>query len=122
MPITYEIDQAAEIAVVRLSGDVTGTEFERYFKDTRENPRFSMSLKRIIITLGVTSFPSSSEVASLAMEIRRRTTDRSVRFAVVADSPLAIGIANMLLGQAGMADRYTTFSDEASARAWLTNA
>jgi hypothetical protein len=122
MPIAYEIDHAAGIAVVRLSGNLTAAEFEQYFKGTREDPRFSTSLKRLIISLGATSFPSASEVASLAVEIRRRTSDRSVRFAVVADSPLAVGMANMMLGQAGMAERYATFTNEEAARAWLSNA
>jgi hypothetical protein len=122
MPIAYEIDHAAGIAVVRLSGNLTAAEFEQYFKGTREDPRFSTSLKRLIISLGATSFPSASEVASLAVEIRRRTSDRSVRFAVVADSPLAVGMANMMLGQAGMAERYATFTNEEAARAWLSKA
>src|SRR4051812_20730032 len=118
MPITYEIDPSREIAVVRMTGDLTAEEFRQYFSESRSDPRFSTSLKRLVIAVGVRSFPTADEVAALSTEIRRRTTEPSVRFAVVTDGPLAVGMTNMFLGQSGMSDRYATFTDEAAARAW----
>lgn len=119
MPIAYEIDEAGGLTIIRLSGDVAASEFQRYFSATRNDPKFSTQQDRLVIALGVTSFPSAAEVATLASEIRRRTTERSVRCAVVADTPLGLGMANMILAHAGMADRYATFANEAAAREWL---
>jgi hypothetical protein len=119
MPITYEIDRAGELAIVRVTGDVTTEEFQGYFKASRENPDFNPTFDRLVIATDVTSFPSAPEVSALAPEIRRRTSARTVRFAIVADSPLAVGMVNMYLGQSGLSDRYETFADEASARTWL---
>jgi hypothetical protein len=119
MPISYEIDRAAELAIVRVTGDVTTQEFQKYFKASREHPDFDATFDRLVIATGITSFPAANEVSALAPEIRRRTSERTVRFAVVADSPLAIGMVNMYLGQSGLSDRYETFSDAASAREWL---
>src|SRR3954454_16223280 len=119
MPITYDIEEPGGLAVVRMSGDLTAADFQQYFSATRNDATFSMGLNRLLIALGVTSFPSAAEVSALATEIRRRTTERSVRFAVVADSPLGVGMANMMLAQSGMTDRYAMFCDETAARAWL---
>ncbi|MEO5566905.1 MAG: hypothetical protein ABIR92_00340 [Gemmatimonadaceae bacterium] len=102
-----------------MSGAVTFDDCARYFRATASDPAFLNDLDRLIVATDASTFPSSAEVSDIAQQIRQRTAHESVRFAVVVNGPLAVGMANMFLIQAGLGDRYELFADEASATDWL---
>lgn len=119
MPVTYAVDPVARIVTVTLSGDVTTADFAEYFSASESDPQFNLAMNRLIVVEHVTAFPDTMEVQRIAERIRGRTTRSSVRFAVVAGAPLGQGMAAMILGHAGMSDRYAVFGDRTSAMRWL---
>ncbi len=119
MPVSYAIDKPSRIVVVTMSGAVTFDDCARYFRATASDPGFSNDLDRLIDAADASAFPSSTEVSDIAQHIRQRTAQQSVRFAVVVKGPLAVGMANMFLIQAGLGDRFELFADKASATDWL---
>ena len=118
MPIDYHIDEAQGIIVTNLHGDLTREDFLEFFAASARDPRFSPSLSRLVNATGARSFPASHEVAPVARLMRERTNE-GARFAIVADSPLAIGMANMFMGLAGLSDCFELFSDRTAAMNWL---
>lgn len=119
MPVSYAVDRAARIAIVTMSGAVTFDDCAAYFRATANDPEFSNDLDRIIVATDASAFPTSAEVSDIAQHIRQRTVDPALRFAVVVNTPLAIGMANMFLIQAGLGERYELFADTAAATDWL---
>ena len=120
MPISYEIDTGAGIVRVTASGQVTAAELHTYFRDSLTAAGYRPDLQRLMVVVDITSFPTSAEVQAISMEIRSRAAvSPSVRFAVVVNTPLGLGMANMFFIQAGLDERFATFPDEAAARAWL---
>lgn len=119
MPMTYEIDEAAGIVTLTMTGTVTRDDMIGYFGALAVDPRFRDTMGRLVFADGATAYPPSSEVAELVDRMRRRTAANPPRYAVVASSPLAIGMANMFMGQSGLGSRYEIFSDPEAARTWL---
>lgn len=118
MTIAYDIDAGAGIVVVTMSGRVTKDEVLSYIDATKKDPRFRPDLHRLSLATDVEAFPPSSEIRGIAIQMSERSA-AGARFAVVADTPLAIGMTNMLFGLAGMLDRVRTFPDRTSAVRWL---
>jgi hypothetical protein len=122
MPVTYEIDQQADLLRLVLSGTVTTREFEDYFRSSVADPAFRPEMDRLVVALDVKGFPRASEVRSVSIEVGKRAGRGStVRVAVVVNTPFGRGMANMFLIQAGVDRRFEMFSDEQSARSWLAN-
>jgi hypothetical protein len=121
MPMTYEIDSASGIVRVTMTGHLTAGDFHDYMRATREDPAFRPEMSRLVIALSVESFPSGPEIQAIAQETRARSLAPGARFAVVANTPLAVGMANMLFIQSGLDERYAIFRDEAAAKAWLVS-
>lgn len=119
MAIEYAIDVTAGVLTLTLSGDVTTEDFRGYFERSGRDARFHPGLKRLAVLRDVRSFPQSQDVRAIAAKIRPRTSGGSVRVAVVTDSPLGRGMAAMILGNAGLIDRYEVFDDATSAMVWL---
>jgi hypothetical protein len=122
MAIEYTIDDSAGVLTMVLSGDVTIEDFSNYFEDTWNDPRYRPELQRLVVLRDVRSFPQSSEVRLVASRIRSRTTDRSMRVAVVANSLLGRGMLAMIMGNAGLGGRYEVFEDATTAMVWLVGA
>jgi hypothetical protein len=122
MAIDYEIDPATGVLTMTLSGDVTVDDFHDYFDSTAADPLYSSDLKRLVVVHDVRSFPKSADVRAVAMRIRSRTSTSSVLLALVSDSPLGRGMIAMIMGNAGLADRYAVFDDVTSAMVWLVSA
>jgi hypothetical protein len=122
MPIRYTIDPAASVITMTLTGDVTSEDFRDYFETTAKDPAYHPHLQRLIEIRDVRSFPQSSEVRVIASHIRPRTNDPSVHIAIVADTPLGRGVMAMIMGGAGLADRYRVFDDVTTATVWLLTA
>src|SRR3954465_12877806 len=119
MPISYEIDPASNIATVRLVGDVTTADFQRYFPPTHADPAFTATMHRLVFTDEVTSFPTTADIRTITDGTRGRTENPCVRFAIVANAPLGRGMMAIVLGLSGMVDRYAFFPDATSATKWL---
>ena len=119
MATSYRIDERRALAVISLSGDLTADEFSECAAAMAADPAFHRDMSRLVIAKGVTSFPSHSVIQSLAGTVRERAHAYGARYGIVADSPLAMGMMNMIMGQAGMMDRYEFFDSEDEAIAWL---
>jgi hypothetical protein len=117
MPIDYEID--ADIITVRMHGRVTSPEFANYLSASAADPRYRAELPRLVILDDGVEFPPSREIIEFATKTPERMMGAGVRFACVARTPLAIGIASMFMGHAGLGDNYHVFEDEETARQWL---
>ena len=119
MAIHYTIDSAAGILIATLSGDVTAEDFRDYFETSADDRSFRPDLQRLIVIRDVRSFPKSPQMRAIAARIRPRTADLSVHLAVVTDTVLGRGMTAMIMGNAGLADRYQEFDDVTSAALWL---
>jgi hypothetical protein len=119
MAIHHTIDSTAGVITMTLTGDVTVQDFHDYFAASRNDPAFKADFSRLVLIRELRSFPRSPEVREIASRIRPRTSDPAVHIAVVADSPLGRGVTAMLMGGAGLADRYRLFDDATSAMVWL---
>jgi hypothetical protein len=117
MPIQYEIEQG--VLVVELHGRITSEEFVRYLTTSATDPRYRCDLSRLVLIRDAASFPSSTEIVAAAGQLQARGLPANVRFACVATSPLAIGIASMFMGNAGLTNNFQLFDDEGAARTWL---
>jgi hypothetical protein len=122
MPITYRIDPQLDIITMTLIGRVTADEFLRYFRETREDPSYDPRMHRLILLDRVDAFPTSADLSAVAGEMRMRLYENPARIAVVVDTALQIGVANMIFGQAGLHGRFKTFFESTSAVAWLLTA
>jgi hypothetical protein len=121
LPIQYDFDEEAGILVLSLDGHLTRDDFRGFFSSSAQDPRFRPQMPRLVITTGALSFPPSTEVPPVARMMRERTNDGTAKFAIVASSPLSVGMANMFMGLAGMSDSYELFSCPVAARNWLTS-
>jgi hypothetical protein len=65
-------------------------------------------------------FPASTEIMAAARETPRRSLPPNIRFACVATSPFAVGIASMFMGHAGLTENFQIFDNSFDARRWLT--
>jgi len=117
MPIQYEIEPG--VLVVEFRGQVTSEEFVTYLSTSATDPRYRRDLARLVLIRDAASFPSSTEIVAAAGQVHTRGLPADVRFACVATSPLAIGIASMFMGNAGLTNNYQLFEDEGAARTWL---
>jgi hypothetical protein len=117
MPIDYDID--AGVIVVRMHGQVASAEFASYLAVSSADPRYRSDMPRLVVIDDDTSFPPSREIIEFAGKSSQRMLTPDVRFACVARTPLAVGIASMYMGHAGLGDKYQVFADEQSAREWL---
>jgi hypothetical protein len=117
VPIDYDIDDG--VIVVRMHGRVTSQEFAAYLAETATDPRYRAELPRLVTLEEGATFPPSAEIIQFAAKTPQRKLGPAVRFACVARTPLAIGLASMFMGNAGLGDNYQLFSDEITARAWL---
>ncbi len=118
MPIEYEIDLDLNLATVSLYGAVTLDEFKSYFAAADRDPRFHGDLRRLVVT-DVTAFPAAKEIEQLTPIVRRRDAVATSRVAVVASTPLAIGLTSMFFGVVGLGDSVEIFPCRVSATAWL---
>lgn len=118
MPIQYEIEGG--VIVVEMRGRITTQEFVSYLTETASDPRYRTDLSRLVLIRDAATFPTSSEIVAAAGQMPSRGLPANVRFACVATSPLAVGIASMFMGNAGLSSNYQLFDDEASARDWLS--
>lgn len=119
MPVQYDIDAGSGILTLTMEGDVTREDFLGFFAASSQDSAFRNDLARLIITTAVLSYPRSTEVPAVATQMRRRTEGSQSKVAVVADSPLSIGMANMVIGMAGLSERFEIFSCPVAARKWL---
>ncbi|HEY6220501.1 MAG TPA: STAS/SEC14 domain-containing protein [Gemmatimonadaceae bacterium] len=119
MTTTYRIDEANTLAVISLSGDLTAEEFAACAAAMAADPAFHRDMSRLVIARGVTSFPEGSVIQTVAHTVRDRAHSYGARYGIVVDSPLAMGMMNMIMGQAGMMDRYEFFDTEQEAVEWL---
>ena len=117
MPIDYDIEDG--VIRVRMHGRVTSAEFASYLSATATDPRYRAELPRLVILDDGVDFPPSREIIDYASKTPERMMGSGVRFACVARTPLAIGIASMFMGHAGLGDNYHVFEDEELARQWL---
>jgi hypothetical protein len=117
MPIQYEIER--DVLVVEMRGQITLQEFATYLSETSRDPRYRTDLSRLVLIREAATFPASSEIVAIAGQMPSRGLPANVRFACVATSLLAVGIASMFMGNAGLSNNYQLFSDEKTARAWL---
>ena len=120
MPIHYDFDENARILIARMEGHLTQDEFIEYFTASSQDPRFTPCMGRLINLARALSFPASAEIPPVLKLMRERTTMGVAKFAIIAESPLSIGMANMFMGQAGLSDSFELFSDQVSALRWLT--
>jgi|ERR1043166_4854832 hypothetical protein len=118
MPITYDIDFHLGVLTLELLGDVRFEDFARYFAMTEADPRFRSDLKRLVVMSDVTSLPGPAELRRLSDELRSERA-KGARFAVVAETPLVIGVSRMIFGQAGLFKEVELFPDRTSALRWL---
>ena len=91
-----------------------------YLIATISDPRYRGDLPRLVLIDDDAMFPSSAEIISYAARMPSRQLPPNVKFACVARSPLALGIASMFMGNAGLGSNYQTFDDPGKAREWLT--
>ena len=117
MPIDYDIDD--EVLVIRISGKLTSQEFLGYLAATLDDPRYRPDLSRLVLIADDATFPSSPEIITAAGRATGRQIGPNVRFACVANTPLAIGITSMFMGNAGLGGNYQLFDDPVKAREWL---
>jgi hypothetical protein len=120
VPIHYDIEDG--VIVVRMHGRVTSQEFAAYLGDTATDPRYRADLPRLITLEDDATFPPSAEIIQFAAQTPQRKLGPNVRFACVARTPLAIGLASMFMGNAGLGDNYQVFADEITAREWIRSA
>lgn len=119
MPITYDIDPRAGLLTVTFAGDVTVAELDDYFQRSRQDPRFCTTLRRLFLTSEVTAFPRADELMPRGAVVRDRVENTRPRFAVVATTPLAIGLTSMFAGIVGLTEYVELFADRESAVRWL---
>jgi hypothetical protein len=119
MAIDYSIDSGTGVITMTLTGDVTVVDFLDYFEASRMNPKYSADFHRLVIIRDVRTFPRSTEIRDIASRLRTRTVTPSVHIGIVADTLLGRGLMAMLMGNAGLAERYRVFDDTTSALAWL---
>jgi hypothetical protein len=119
VPITYDIDQAAEMVTVVLDGEVTFDELQAYFDATSHDRRFHGGLRRLVVSSGITGFPRSTEIEQFVPVARKRDAAAAGKVAVVAATPMSIGMTNMFFRLVGLSDSYEIFGDKAAAVAWL---
>jgi hypothetical protein len=117
LPIQYEI--ADGIIVVTMSGQVTSAEFAGYLTATSTDPQYRSDLPRLVILSDDVAFPPSREIIQYASKTPERMLGPDIRFACVARTPLAVGIASMFMGHAGLGNNYQVFDNESAAREWL---
>ena len=117
MPVDFEVQP--DMIVVRMHGAVTSQEFAHYLSATGEDPRYRADLSRLVVIDDDATFPPSAEIIQQAGRVTARKLGPDVRFACVGTSPLAMGIASMFMGNAGLSDNYRMFETEKEARAWL---
>jgi hypothetical protein len=118
MPIAYDIDPKAGLLTVFFEGNVTVAELDDYFERSRQDPRFTTTLLRLIVASDLTSFPRADDLWPRSEVVRDRVETRP-RFAVVATTPLAIGLASMFSGLVGLTEYVELFADRESAVRWL---
>src|ERR1051325_10755233 len=112
MTTTYRIGEANTLAVISLSGDLTAEEFFACAAAMAADPAFHRDMSRLVIARAVTSFPTQSVIQTVAQSVRERALAYGARYGIVVDGPLAMGMMNMIMGQAGMMDRYEFFRSE----------
>lgn len=119
MPIAYDIDPKVGLLTVTFEGNVTVAELDDYFRRSRQDPLFTTSLPRLFLTSGLTSFPRADELMARSLVVRDRVENTRPRFAVVATTPLAIGLASMFAGIVGLTEYVELFADRETAVRWL---
>jgi hypothetical protein len=119
MPIEYDIDPTAGILVQTLKGKLTASDFLGFFTAIKADARFREDLRRLVITTDATAYPPPEDVTVILEPFRRRMATYRPFFAVVASTPLGVGMANMFMGQSGLTDRMQVFGTRADAEAWL---
>lgn len=119
MPITYDIDPKVGLLTVVFEGNVTVAELDDYFQRSKLDPRFTNTLLRLIVASNLTSFPRADELMPRSVVVRDRVENTRPRFAVVATTPLAIGLASMFAGLVGLTEYVEQFADRESAVRWL---
>jgi hypothetical protein len=117
MPIDYDIEPG--LIAVRIHGQLTTEEFEEYLAETERDDRYHPELPRLVILTDDATFPPSAEIIKSAARMPDRGMGPNIRFACVATAPLAIGIASMFMGNAGLGANYRLFEDVEQAREWL---
>lgn len=121
MPLTHHIDPARNIVIIQMEGAVTTDDFVAFFDRTDRDPAYHAHLDRIVVALEATEFPSSEDLRALARQVGMRVGP-DARIAVVARSPLAVGIMAMMVGGAGLSNRYQVFTEVGAAEDWLAKA
>jgi hypothetical protein len=117
MPVNYSIDSG--VIVVEMKGRVTASEFLAYLQGTDADPAYRPGMPRLVLIDPEVDFPSSPEIVAQARNVSQRALPKDVRFACVATSPLAIGIASMFMGNAGLSENYRIFFGIDDARRWV---
>ena len=117
MPIKYDIDDG--LIVVLIHGAVTPEDFYGYIAASGADPRYDADMSRVIEIADDATFPSSIEIIAGAAKTSDRTRMSRARFAYVARTPIAKGIASMFMGNAGLGERFQIFESVAEAKAWL---
>ena len=119
MPIAYDIDPKVGLLTLVFEGNVTVAELDDYFHRSKLDPRFTNTLLRLIVASNLTSFPRADELMPRGAVVRDRVENTTPRFAVVATTPLAIGLASMFAGIVGLTDYVELFADRETAVRWL---
>ncbi len=117
--MAIDFDITGGVIVLRVHGVLSREEGAAYLSASEHDPRYRPDMPRLIVIADDTTFPSSAEIIHLAGQMPQRKLGPGVRLACVARTPLAIGIAAMFMGNAGLGDNYQLFDDETTAREWL---
>ena len=122
MPVRYEIDSAAGLVRVTLSGDVTSDEIFEYYATVAADPALRPGLSIFADCRSVTSVPPFPELSAVANVQPRAPADlRSRRAAVLVSSSWLFGIVRQF---AALAERggilVVPFYDRDEAQQWLS--
>jgi hypothetical protein len=122
VPLTYRIDEGRGLITLTLSGRVTAADITGYFAASRADRAFRPSLRRLIVAEAIESFPQLPQVREITkIGAHPEPLEPVPRVAVVADTPLGLGMVAIFLGHWGLSDRYRVFDALPSALAWLVS-
>ena len=118
MPITYRVDAERQTVRVKGTEPLTAEDLERYFRETRADARILPSADRLFDIRGVTTVPSTADLARIARDLRESGGLPEGRVAVLVDSDLTHGVARMFSGFAGLGQKVQVFRTETGAADW----
>lgn len=119
MPFSVQVDAARDLIRIALTGSVQDADLLGLSRAVRAEPAVQAGTPVLYDCRGVTDVGVSS---SLIRDLGVRAREDRNRIAILAATPVAIGLARMYQIVSGGEERMQIFPDEAAALHWLLGA